>query len=154
MKRILFASLTTLLLSVAVAAAGEVKEIELTDGSVVTGEVVSMSGGVYTIRTDAMGTITVPDSKVRSIRAKGSSSASAGIGGQVRPLQERMESDPAVMEMIRGLKDDPQFQKVLEDPEMMRAVESGDIGTLMANPKFLQLMNNATVRDIQNKMAK
>ena len=153
MIRVLLACLIILFLTPGVMFAGQVKEIELADGSILTGEVVSMSGGAYTIRTDAMGTISVPESKVRSIRTKGASSSSAGpAAGQIRPLQERMESDPAVMEMIRGLKDDPDFRKVLEDQEMMRAVEAGDMGTLMANPKFLQLMNNATVRDIQNKM--
>lgn len=153
MIRSLLASLVIIVLAVGISFAGEIKEIELTDGSVITGEVVSLNGGTYTIRTESMGTVSVPDGKVRSIRKKGaSSSSSAGIGDAVRPIQERMEQDPAVMEMIKGLQNDPDFQKVLEDPEMMRAVEAGDIATLMSNPKFLQLMNNSTVRDIQTKM--
>jgi hypothetical protein len=63
-----------------------------------------------------------------------------------------MKADQAIMEMIRGLKDDPSFRTVLEDPEIMRAVEAGDVAALMANPKFLQLLHNPTVRDIQNRM--
>ena len=55
--------------------------------------------------------------------------------------------------MIQSLKDDPQFTKILEDPEIMNAVSSGDTAALMANPKFLQLLHNPTVRDIQQKVA-
>jgi hypothetical protein len=65
-----------------------------------------------------------------------------------------MLSDQEVMGMIQSLKDDPQFTKILEDPEIMNAVQSGDAASLMANPKFLQLLNNPTVRDIQQKVAK
>jgi hypothetical protein len=156
MVRILLTVAAFLLLAARPLGAGEIKEIELTDGSVVTGEVVSMSNGLYTIRTDAMGTVTVPDSKVRSIRRKGmpSTTSSAAPGGEVPSLEGQMASDPAIMEMIRGLKDDPDFGKVLEDPEMMRAVETGDLATLIANPKFLKLLNNSTVQDIQMRMAK
>jgi radical SAM superfamily enzyme len=151
--RTILISLALLLSAAGPLVAGEEKEIELSDGSVITGEVVSMIGGVYTIRSGSLGSITVPDSKVRSIRQKDAAlSSSSGVGGQVRPLQERMESDPAVMERIRGLKDDPDFRMVLEDPEIMRAVETGDIAALMANPRFLQLMHNPAVRDIQNRM--
>jgi hypothetical protein len=153
MVRTILLPLALLLAAAVPLFGGEIREIELIDGGVIIGEVVSMSGGVYTIRTGSLGTITVPDSKVRSIRQTGAAqSSSSGAGGQVRPLQERMKADQAIMEMIRGLKDDPSFRTVLEDPEIMRAVEAGDVAALMANPKFLQLLHNPTVRDIQNRM--
>jgi hypothetical protein len=65
-----------------------------------------------------------------------------------------MQGDEEVMNKIRSLKDDPAFQKVLEDPELMNAVNSGDVAALMADPRFLQLMQNPTVLDIQKKMSK
>src|SRR5574341_1365277 len=71
--------------------AAEVREIELNDGSIVTGEVVSLSNGVYTIRAASLGTITIEESKVRSIRQKGAAAPSSDVSAEVRSLQERME---------------------------------------------------------------
>ena len=137
------------------SSAAEIKEIELTDGSIITGEVLSLSSGVYTIRTVSLGTLKIDDAKVRAIRPQGTpSSQQSGRTGNVKSLQDKMLSDQEVMGMIQSLKDDPQFTKILDDPEIMNAVSTGDTAALMANPKFLQLLNNPTVRDIQQKVAK
>ncbi|NTW58065.1 MAG: hypothetical protein HGB21_05305 [Nitrospirae bacterium] len=134
-------------------AAAEIKEVELIDGSVITGEVLSLSSGVYTIRTVSLGTLTIDDAKVRAIRPQSSSSPSLRAG-DVKTLQDKMLSNAEVMGLIASLKDDPQFKKALEDPEILNAVSTGDIASLMANPKFLELLNNATVQDIRHKVAK
>jgi hypothetical protein len=156
MKRTIITSLLLVALTGGIAAAGEVKEIELKDGSVITGEVQSLSNGVYTIRTESFGTVTVDDAKVRTIRPRGSapSGRQSDQAGQARSLEEKMRSDKDVMGMIETLKDDPQFKKILDDPELLKAVEAGDIATLMSSPKFLQLMQNPTVQNIQQKVAK
>jgi hypothetical protein len=136
------------------ALAGEIKEIELKDGSVIAGEVLSLSKGVYTIRTESFGAVTVDDAKVRSIHPRGSGPAArhSDESGRVRSLEEKMRSDSEVMGMIESLKDDLQFRRILEDPELMKAVESGDMATLLSDPKFLQLMQNPTVKDIHRKV--
>ncbi|MDH4161253.1 MAG: hypothetical protein OEW15_01020 [Nitrospirota bacterium] len=148
--------LTVLVLSAGMLSAGELKVIELYDGTVLTGEVLSLSTGVYTIRTESMGTVTVKDTSVRVIRAKGSgvSSPPADHAAQVQSLQKQMIADQEIMSMIQSLKDDPSFQKAMEDPAIMQAVTAGDIATLLANPKFLELMNNSTVKSIQQKVTK
>jgi hypothetical protein len=155
MIRAIFLSLLITGILAMTASAAEIKEIELGDGSVITGEVVSLINGVYTIRTGSLGTLTIEDSKVRSIRMPGSTSSSrpSGPSSEAGYLRDKMMSDQEVMGMIQSLKDDPQFTKILEDPEIMHAVQSGDTAALMANPKFLQLLNNPTVRDIQQKVA-
>ncbi len=135
--------------------AGQVKTIDLTDGSVITGEVLSLTNGLYTIRTVSLGTVTVRDDRVRAIRTPGSaSSPAAPSSADLSSLTEKMLSDSEIMSMIQSLKNDPSFQKAMEDPDIMKAVSSGDTAALMANPKFLELMNNATVRDIQKKVQK
>jgi hypothetical protein len=135
------------------SAAAEIKEVELIDGSVITGEVLSLSSGVYTIRTGSLGTLLIDDAKVRAIRPQ-SSSSSSPRAGDVKTIQDKMLSNAEVMGLITSLKDDPQFKKALEDPEILNAVSSGDIASLMANPKFLELLHNPTVQDIQQKVAK
>ena len=135
--------------------AGETREIELNDGSVLTGEVLSLNNGVYTVRTNALGILRLEEAKIRSIRQRGTvSSRPSEPSSDTRSLQDKMMGDKDVMAMIQSLKDDPQFAKILEDPEIMNAVSSGDTAALMTNPKFLQLLHNPAVRDIQQKVAK
>ena len=138
------------------SSAAEMKVIELTDGSIITGEVLSMHGGVYTIMSGSLGTLTIDETKIRAIRPHGSSSSlgNAGQPADIKTLQDKMLSNAEVMGMIESLKDDPRFMKVLEDPAIMNAVKTGDIASLMANPKFLELLSVPAVQDIQKKVAK
>ncbi|MHB8843504.1 MAG: hypothetical protein ACYC7L_02040 [Nitrospirota bacterium] len=156
MKPTLIISLLLFTLSAGDLMAGEIRDIELKDGSIIAGEVQSLAGGVYTIRTESLGTIRIEDSRVQAIRPRdqASPSRSPGIGSQTRALEERMRADEEIMNKIQSLKDDPAFQKVLEDPELLNAVNNGDVAALMADPRFLQLMQNPAVQDIQKKMAK
>lgn len=139
-----------LALSLPTAHAGEIREIELIDGSIITGEVQSLSSGVYTIKSNSLGTIKLEEAKIRAIRAK-SSDAVAGSAGEMKALQGKMMSNAEIMSLIQSLQSDPEFKKVLEDPEIMKAVNAGDVATLTANPKFLKLLDNATVQEIQKK---
>jgi hypothetical protein len=144
-----------LALGAASAGAGELRVLELTDGSTVTAEVLSLANGIYTLRSDSLGTVKIEESKVQSIRSRASRSTvqnSSAAAGHIGVLQDRMLPDREVMSMIQSLQNDSEFQKVLEDPALMNAVNSGDMATLMANPKFMKLLNNATVRDIQKKV--
>ncbi len=138
------------LLFVQHATAGEVRVIELTDGSLITGEVSSLNNGVYIIKSDSLGTIRLEESKIRAIRSK-SSGTNAASTRKTSALQEKMFSDQEIMGLIQSLQHDPDFKKALEDPEIMRAVKAGDVPALAANPKFMKLLDNATVKEIQNK---
>jgi hypothetical protein len=138
--------------------AGEVRAIELKDGSVVTGEVLSLTNGKYTVRSGSLCTVQIEESKVLAIKPVAAPAAAASgatpdnTSGDVRNLQDTMMNDKEVMSKIQSLQNDPEFMKVLEDPAVMKAVNSGDISTLMANPQFMKLMNNSTVRDIEQKV--
>lgn len=158
MNRIALWTFSLFLTLAGTSYAGEMKTIELTDGSVVTGEVLSLTNGTYTIRTEAMGTLTVPDSKIKAIRSKGaaggaSSEPSAANAGEIQSLTTKMMADQNIMSMIESLKDDPEFAAILQDPAIMNAIQNNDIAALTANPKFMKIMNNATVQNIQKKVA-
>jgi len=154
-KQPVFIVVVILLLAARGAPAAEIREIEMSDGSVVTGEVLSLSKGIYTIRSDSLGTLKIDESKVRVIRPRSTShsaGASQGAGSEVSSLQNKMMNDQEIMGLIQSLQNDPEFKKLLEDPEVMKAVSDGDIPALMANPKFTKLLNNSTVQDIQKKI--
>ena len=139
--------------------AGEIKELILKDGSVITGEVISLSNGIYTIKSDILGVIKLEESKVRTIQEKSSTvnpsaspSSSAATAEEVQTLQQKMMSDKEVMSLIQSLQNDPEFKTLLEDPKIMQAVSANDIATLMADPRFTKLLNNSTVQEIQKKV--
>jgi hypothetical protein len=158
MKSLIICSLLALGLFLGSAQAGEVKEIVLKDGSVLTGEVVSLNNGIYTVKSDILGTIKLEESKVRAIQERSASpgpalsSHSSATGGEVKSLQEKMMSDKEVMSLIQSLQNDPEFKKLMEDPKIMQAVNAGDVATLSADPRFMKLLNNPTVHEIQKKV--
>ncbi len=137
----------------AAANAAETREIELTDGSVITGEVLSLSEGIYTVRSATLGTLRIEASNIRVIRLKGSADL-GDAGGRVRPLEDKMSGDREIMDAIRALQNDPDIQKILQDPEIMKAVQAGDIAALMRNPEFMKLLNKRALQDINKKVAR
>jgi hypothetical protein len=136
--------------------AGELSEVELNDGSVVRGELISLDDTQCTLRSESLGTIQLERSGIKAIRIKGSQAAasisSKGTQGlikdQITVLQEHMASDQNSLDSITALQDDPDVRAVLEDPELMKAVASGDIAALTANPKFQKMLENPALQSI------
>lgn len=137
--------------------AGEVKKIELKDGSVVSGEIISLGNGTYTVKSKSLGTIKISDSKIRSIRSAGSAGGGKEknkLHSAVDAMSKKMAGDTELMKMIIALQSDSDFQAILNDPEVMKNINSGNYGALTANPKFLKLLNKSTVQDISKKAVK
>lgn len=140
--------------------AGEVREIELTDGSVIHGEIVSFSGGLYTLKSSSLGTIQINESKIRVIRLKShgaakeepASPSKTSISKEVQAFQKLMINDKEIMDAILSLLNDPDFQEILQDPVIMNAVNSGDIDTLISNPKFMKLLGNPKIQEIKKEV--
>lgn len=152
MRRFLLIPLFLLFFAPAPASAGEVREIVLKDGTVMVGEIVSLSNGVFTVRTESLGTIAIDETKVQTIRQQGDPAASSDVNRTVQSLQERMVKDKEIMGLIESLRDDPGFQKALNDPAIMKAVNAGDVGALAANPEFMKLLQHSTVQNIKKKI--
>jgi hypothetical protein len=158
MRRSIVFSLLVVGFCLGAASAGEIREVELIDGSVIRGEIVSSEGGIYTLKTDTLGTVTIEASKSRAIRFKPSVETERAVSGsmgastevQVKALQQLMMSDQELVRMILSLLNDPEIQAVLEDPSIIQAMNAGDIGSLTANPKFMKLLENPAIQDITN----
>lgn len=137
--------------------AGEIKEIVLKDGSVLTGDVISLNNGIYTIKSDILGIIKLEESKVRTIQEKSYTGntrvmSNSNASGEIQSLQQKMMSDKEVMILVQALQNDPEFKKLLEDPAFMKAINAGDVAALSADPRFVKLLNNSTVQEIQKKV--
>ncbi len=143
--------------------AGESSVIELSDGSIITGEVVSFDGKVWTIQSGSMGTLKIDGAKIVSIRSKtavgkepdgGISTGSQANAADIQAMQQSIMANEQIMAMIMGLQHDPEIQAILQDPEVMQAVNAGDMHALLSNPKFIRLMENAKIKDITKEAVK
>ena len=135
-------------------------EVELIDGSVLSGEIISFKEGVYTVHSPSLGTIEINESKIRVIRVKPSETATGktihptntSIDKELKALQQSITSDQQIMQMIISLQNDPDIQALLQDKVIMEAVSSGDINTLMSNPKFIKILENQDIQNVQRKV--
>jgi hypothetical protein len=71
---------------------------------------------------------------------------------QVEALQDHIQAQPEMMDAIRALQSDPTFQDVLSDPEIVRALESGNTAALLTNPKINHLAEHPAVQDLTKKL--
>ena len=135
----------------AVVHAGEVREIVLSDNSVIVGELVSLENGIYKIKTKSLGILEVKEEKIKTIGSKSDlMTGQVTESGQqeILAIQQRMIADGSVMQQIQDLENDPDFQEILQDEAVMQAINSGDFNALMTNPKIMKLMEKSSVKEI------
>ena len=137
--------------------AGVVSQIKLLDGSVIQAEIISFSNGVYKLRSESLGTISVAEDRVQSIRPNKSQisgtpaqleTADPPVGQKVQGLQQKLTSDPKTMEMLLDLGNDPSMIGVLNDKDLMRAIQQGNLSTVIKNPKIQKLMKSKAVGEV------
>ncbi len=139
------------LLTTAAVQAGPMQDIELSDGSVVRAEVVSMDNGSYVLRSETLGRIEMPAAKIRSIssgKAPAQASSLSPNTVQIDGIRKSIINDPEAMNKIQSLQGDPVVQNILNDADTMRAISAGDLGTLMNDPKIKALMQHSTVQEL------
>ena len=129
-------------------SAGEIKKIDLTDGSTIKGELLSLSGGVYTIESASLGVVKIEESKISSITSL------ENIKGEIQTIQKKIINDSELLNIILPLQDNPDFKNALEDPSIIEAVNEGDMEALLSNPKFIKLLNNPEILNIRDKIVK
>ena len=91
--------------------------------------IVTISGPVYAASSPSTGSVTAPTQDVQQI-----------LG------------DEQTMALILALQSDPEMQALLNDPAVLSAVQSGDLNALTTNPKFLKLLENQKVKEIQKRV--
>ena len=137
--------------------AGVVSQIKLLDGSVIQAEMISFSNGVYKLRSESLGTISVEEKRVQSILPNKSQISGTPaqletvdplVGQKVQGLQQRLTSDPKTMEMLLDLRKDPSMIGVLNDKDLMRAIQQGNLSTVIKNPKIQKLMKSKAVGEV------
>ena len=139
--------------------ATEQRQIELNDGSVIVGEIIAFNQGTYTIKSTTLGTLMLKDSNIRTIRspttnsaAPSSLSSNPAISSELQNLQNLIMNDPEMMNSIASLQNDPQFQAILQDTEIMNAITSGNFNELLNHPNFAKFLENKKVKEITKQI--
>jgi len=137
--------------------AGVRNQVQLLDGSVIQAEIISFSNGVYKLRSESLGTISIAENRVESILPNKSKisgtpaqleTADPPVRQKIQGLQQKMTSDPKAMEMLLDLRKDPSMIGVLNDKDLMRAIQQGNLSTVIKNPKIQKLMKSKAVGDV------
>ena len=163
MKKIIIFCLLSLALNAA-AYCGQLSKIELTDGSIINGEIVSFANGVYTINTSTFGEIKVGSEKVSKIESVNYTLPYTSIspiaqtnnlaGSQVSAYGQTLMKNPENTAIVTGLTKDPGLQEIARDPELQAAAKTGDIQALLKNPKFMDIVNSPEVQEAVKKLKK
>lgn len=159
MKKIFIYSL--LLLLSATAYCEQMSKIELTDGSIINAEIISLDNGVYTLNAESLGRVKIDASKIRKVEAKNENTPSTvnipepsdnTIKSGVDKYKTIMMGDPQILKIANDLAMDPQFQEIIKDPQIANAINSGDIQALMSNQKFMNIINHPKIEEIKDKL--
>ena len=104
-----------------------------------------------------LGTLSIAEDRVQSIRPNKSQSpemleklesSDPSVGKKVQGLQQKLTSDPKTMEMLLDLGNDPSMIGVLNDKDLMRAIQQGNLSTVIKNPKIQKLMKSKAVGEV------
>lgn len=155
---------------VSAEAETKAKLIHLRDGSSLTGNVISLDRGVYTVKTENLGTMRVRQEDIVSISNPGFAPKEAqtaeplvpgqmaphltksNLGYQVQTLQSSIMSDPELVKDIQVLMSDPEIVQIIQDEAFMQKIMTLDMDTIESDPRYRDLMYNPRMRRFIQKL--
>jgi hypothetical protein len=148
-------SLSLLMLLSPLAFAGSAKQIALKDGSVIKGELLSFENGIYTVQTDNLGQLKLPEANVLSVAnetfvvqapQQGTTAAAPSFSNKVSTMQSHIMGNPQAMQAVQAMAEDPDIISMLSDPAFVKqltaAVSDNNVESVAGDPKIQQLMSN------------
>lgn len=135
---------------------GSVKHIALKDGSVIKGELVSFENGIYTVQTENLGRLQLPEANVVSIAEQTAlnpnstnsptTNAAPDFSNKVTAMQTQIMNDPQAMQTVQAMAEDPEIAAMISDPDFVKqlttAVSNNNVESVAGDPKIQQLMSN------------
>lgn len=144
--------LLMLLLATVSLTSSAASRIELVDGTVINGDLLSMANGRYVIQSATLGRIELPQSKIQSIEPVAGNTANGADKPDFQAIQQKIVASPELMQLVTAMMSDPEIQAAIKDPEFMRLILSGDVDALKNDPRILRLMANPSMQAIIGKM--
>ena len=163
MKKIIVLCSFFLMLN-ATAYCGQTSKIELADGSVINGEVVSYINNVYTIKTTTFGEIRIGVEKISRIESSNYASPNTPVApiaqtniptqSQVSSYSQTLMKNPENSALVLELTNNPKLQELANDPEILEAAKANDLQALMKNAKFMDIVNSPEMQEAVKKVKK
>jgi hypothetical protein len=152
------------------ALAGKLSQIRLNDGSSIQAEVMSFSNGNYVLNSPSLGTFELSEDKITSIQMPGGNGSnrnsqsdfsgddqsspavsSSNLDSKVSQFRNQLTQDPETMQMIQNLQNDPSVKQILDDKELMQAINGQDLGVVAKDPKIKSFANSEAFQAILEK---
>lgn len=155
------------LMSIATSSySGQQNKIYLNDGSVINGEVISFSNGVYTVNNATFGQIKIDALKIAKIESTSlpnqaisstqnlttNPKASVSVKSEIEKYKAAVSNNPEVAAMVTEIATDPYFQELLKDQSVIDAAGKGDLDALTKNEKFMKIANSPKMKGIAEKI--
>lgn len=125
------------------------KVIKLKDGMILRGKVLFQDKETYKIESVILGVLSVKASDVVSVEDVAAVPIPAA---QMDIYQKKIVNDPAVMDSVKALAQDPEVVEMLSDPELKSAVLRQDLNYLQNNEKFRKFSDNPSVKRIAGRI--
>jgi len=137
--------------------------ITLKDGSKIKGEVVSLSSGIYTVHSPALGDVKVNASEIVSIAGStnatqqntpdmGQAQTDTSINQRIKSAQNQLLNDPQMMGELMEIMKDAELEPLLSDPDLVNKVLSNDVKAIESDPKAQELIKNPKMRALMDQM--
>lgn len=78
--------------------------------------------------------------------------ADGAAAASVEAIQERILADPQLVNRVHALSDNPRLREVLADPSVADALNRGDFGALLANPKVHGLADDPAIQGLTREI--
>jgi len=147
--------------------------ITLKDSSVIRAKVTEMSSGFYLVKSPVLGEMKIPTADVVSIHSETAalqpagaqdpalpangtaaaqpSSGTAGLESLRSSLSSKVQSFVSTGEGMSAVVDfsrRPDVKAVMNDPQVMKAVQAGDYNALMQSPAMKNLLDNPQTKSL------
>ncbi len=148
LRAMLVLLLTTLIFATPLFGEGTARSFHLKDGSVVSGQLVGMEAGHYLVESPILGTIRIREEDLLAMTPPGVSisqpngPADGGFSQQVDTVRGQILGNPALLQEVQALGNNPRVQAVLNDPSLLGALMSGNLQALEGNPQLQGLMQD------------
>jgi hypothetical protein len=146
--------------------AAELREIVLTDGTVIIGEIVSVSGGKFTIQTQSFGVVEVPEGNIREVLLKSEATPLPASRAPASPPPQTESRTPdfrsmhqsifmmsGLMELIFSLQDDPHLKRIMNDPKVVEAMNQGDLSRVLDHPEMREFLKSPRMRSLTQSLS-
>lgn len=138
--------------------------IRLDDGSLIKGRIVAVDENIYRVETPSLGVIPISRDRVVAITKDAPSPAPAtssnglslnqqlsrdpALAQKMMTTQNRILSDPVLMESLVTLTQDPEMAALLSDPSLLTDLMNTPTDQWADHPKLKKLINHPALKRV------